>query len=29
LSAAKEVLGKVKWFSVEKGIGFVAAEDGS
>jgi cold shock protein len=28
LAAAKEVLGKVKWFSVEKGMGFVAAEDG-
>jgi CspA family cold shock protein len=28
LSAAKEVLGKVKWFSVEKGMGFVEAEDG-
>ena len=28
LSAGKEVLGKVKWFSVEKGIGFVAAGDG-
>jgi CspA family cold shock protein len=27
LSHAKEVLGKVKWFSVEKGMGFVAAED--
>jgi len=28
LSDAKEMLGKVKWFSVEKGMGFVAAEDG-
>jgi cold shock protein len=25
---AKEVFGKVKWFSVEKGMGFVEAEDG-
>ncbi len=28
LSEAKEVLGKVKWFSAEKGLGFVEAEDG-
>jgi cold shock protein len=27
LSNAKWVVGKVKWFSVEKGMGFVAAED--
>jgi CspA family cold shock protein len=27
-AAAKEILGKVKWFSLEKGMGFVAAEDG-
>ena len=27
-AAAKEVLGKVKWFSLEKGMGFVEAEDG-
>ena len=27
LSEAKEVFGKVKWFSVEKGMGFVAADD--
>jgi cold shock protein len=27
-STAREVLGKVKWFSVEKGMGFVEAEDG-
>jgi CspA family cold shock protein len=27
-AAAKEVLGKVKWFSLEKGMGFVGAEDG-
>jgi cold shock protein len=27
-STAKEVAGKVKWFSAEKGMGFVAAEDG-
>jgi CspA family cold shock protein len=26
--AANEVLGKVKWFSLEKGMGFVEAEDG-
>jgi CspA family cold shock protein len=28
LSDAKEVLGTVKWFSAEKGMGFVGAEDG-
>jgi CspA family cold shock protein len=28
LSDAKEVLGTVKWFSAEKGMGFVTAEDG-
>ena len=28
LSEAKEVFGKVKWFSAEKGMGFVEAEDG-
>src|SRR3982074_1891861 len=28
LSSAKELLGTVKWFSIEKGMGFVAAEDG-
>lgn len=28
LSSARDLLGKVKWFSVEKGMGFVAAEDG-
>jgi cold shock protein len=28
LSGAKEVLGKVKWFSAEKGMGFVTADDG-
>jgi CspA family cold shock protein len=28
LSGAKEVFGKVKWFSAEKGMGFVEAEDG-
>jgi CspA family cold shock protein len=28
LSDAKEVLGKVKWFSIEKGMGFVAPQDG-
>jgi cold shock protein len=28
LSAAKDVPGKVKWFSVEKGMGFIEAEDG-
>jgi cold shock protein len=28
LSDAKEIFGKVKWFSAEKGMGFVAAEDG-
>jgi cold shock protein len=28
LSEAKEVRGTVKWFSVEKGIGFVETEDG-
>jgi cold shock protein len=28
LSEAKEVLGRVKWFSAEKGMGFVEAEDG-
>ena len=28
LSDAKEVVGKVKWFSAEKGMGFVEAEDG-
>jgi cold shock protein len=28
LSDAKEVFGKVKWFSAEKGMGFVEAEDG-
>jgi CspA family cold shock protein len=28
LSEAKEVFGRVKWFSAEKGMGFVAAEDG-
>jgi CspA family cold shock protein len=28
MSDAKEVLGMVKWFSVEKGMGFVTAEDG-
>jgi CspA family cold shock protein len=28
LSAAKELLGTVKWFSIEKGMGFVTAEDG-
>ena len=27
LSDAKEVFGKVKWFSAEKGMGFVEAED--
>jgi CspA family cold shock protein len=25
---AKTILGKVKWFSIEKGMGFVEAEDG-
>ena len=25
---AKEVLGTVKWFSAEKGMGFVGADDG-
>jgi len=28
LSETKEVFGKVKWFSVEKGMGFVEPEDG-
>jgi CspA family cold shock protein len=28
LSEGKEVLGTVKWFSAEKGMGFVKAEDG-
>ena len=28
LSDTKQVLGTVKWFSVEKGMGFAAAEDG-
>jgi cold shock protein len=28
LSTAKELVGTVKWFSIEKGMGFVAAEDG-
>jgi CspA family cold shock protein len=28
LSNAKEMIGTVKWFSVGKGMGFVAAEDG-
>jgi cold shock protein len=28
LAEAKEVFGKVKWFSAEKGMGFVEAEDG-
>jgi CspA family cold shock protein len=28
LSEAKEVFGKVKWFSAEKGMGFAEAEDG-
>jgi CspA family cold shock protein len=28
LSEAKEVFGKVKWFSAEKGMGFVTADDG-
>jgi cold shock protein len=28
LSEAKEVFGKVKWFSAEKGMGLVEAEDG-
>jgi cold shock protein len=28
LSVAKAVFGKVKWFSAEKGMGFVEAEDG-
>jgi CspA family cold shock protein len=28
LSDAKQVLGTVKWFSVERGMGFAAAEDG-
>jgi CspA family cold shock protein len=27
-SSAKEAFGKVKWFSVEKGMGFVEADDG-
>jgi CspA family cold shock protein len=28
LSGAKELLGSVKWFSLEKGMGFVTADDG-
>jgi cold shock protein len=28
LATAKELLGKVKWFAIEKGMGFIAAEDG-
>jgi len=28
LSEAKEVFGRVKWFSVEKGMGFIEADDG-
>ena len=28
MSEAKEVFGKVRWFSAEKGMGFVEAEDG-
>jgi CspA family cold shock protein len=27
-ATAKELLGKVKWFAIEKGMGFIAAEDG-